>query len=100
MLGGLVGMNTDREPHPVPGCFDRPRALPVRRDTSREAPARTRQPRLASARHDGIEIAGELLAGEMAVGINHFSIARGAPPPRAASASLRSAPLVSIAQPL
>ena len=71
VLARLVRMNPDGEPHPVPGRLDRLRPLRFRIVTGGQNHQCARQPRLASARHHGVEIGGEFLAGEMTVRIDH-----------------------------
>ena len=72
VLPGLVRMDADREPHRRPRGAHPPRpAPPPPRRPPTGSPARRPDPALAGARDDGVEIAGELLAGEVAVGVDH-----------------------------
>jgi hypothetical protein len=93
VFGGLMGMNADRESHPVPGRSDRPRALPFPIVTGRQDHQRAGQPGVACARYDGVEVGSELLAGEMAVRVNHYLVSVG-PHPHALPALASLAPMI------
>ena len=71
MLTGLVRMDADREPDLRPGGSHPRRPLRLRGVARRQDHHRAGQTRAAGARHDGVEIGGELLAGEMAVRVDH-----------------------------
>jgi hypothetical protein len=76
VLSCLVRVDPDGKPHTVPGGAHRPGALPFRVIASGENHQRPRHSGGARARHDRVEIAGEFLAGQMAMGVDHWVMSR------------------------
>ena len=75
-LTGLVRMDSHRKPHLWPRGSHPAGPLPLGGVARRQDHHRAGKTRAAGARDDGIEIGGELLAGEVAVRVEHFLAAQ------------------------
>ena len=72
VLTGLVRMDSDREPHLRPRGAHPAGPLPLRGVARRQDHHRAGKARAAGPLDDGVEIGGEFLAGEMAMGVDHW----------------------------
>ena len=72
----LVRVDADRKPHLGPELLDAHRLRGFLLVARRENHQRALEPGRLRARDDGVEVGGERLVGEMAVGIDHLTRAR------------------------
>ncbi len=71
VLPGLVRMDADREPHLRPRGSHPAGALQLRAVARRQDHHRAGKTGAAGPLDDGVEIAGEFFAGEVAMGVDH-----------------------------